>query len=76
VVLRTASENRRIVDGMSDEQREHGRDASASTGDSRTAQYPVPSYVGAAGPAPAQDAHQQANPSAGYGPPQGPGGGP
>jgi putative serine protease PepD len=63
---------------MSDEQREYGRDASASTGDSRTAQYPVPSYAGAAGPAHAQGAAQQgpaANPSAAYGPPQGPAGG-
>ncbi|TQM38269.1 S1C family serine protease [Pseudonocardia cypriaca] len=63
---------------MSDEQREHGRDASASTGDSRTAQYPVPSYAGAAGPAHAQDAGQQAppaDPSGQYGPPQGPVGG-
>lgn len=63
---------------MSDEQREHGRDASASTGDSRTAQYPVPSYAGAAGPAHALGAGQQApapDPSAAYGPPQGPAGG-
>ncbi|MHA6621518.1 S1C family serine protease [Pseudonocardia sp. DLS-67] len=64
---------------MSDEQREHGRDASASTGDSRTEQYPVPSYAGAAGPAPAHGAGQQApapDPSAAYGPPpQGPVGG-
>jgi putative serine protease PepD len=64
---------------MSDEQREHGRDASASTGDSRTARYPVPSYAGAA---PAQGARgQQAlgvDPSAGpagpagFGPQRGP----
>jgi putative serine protease PepD len=62
---------------MSDEQREHGRDASASTGDSRTAQYPVPSYAGAAGPAHAQGAGQRvpADPSAAYGPPPGPAGG-
>jgi putative serine protease PepD len=63
---------------MSDEQREHGRDASASTGDSRTAQYPVPSYAGAAGPAHAHQAGQQAppaDPSAAYGQPQGPAGG-
>jgi putative serine protease PepD len=79
VVLRTASESRRIVNAMSDEQREHGRDASASTGDSRTAQYPVPSYAGAAGPAHALGAGQQApvaDPSAAYGgAPQGPAGG-
>jgi putative serine protease PepD len=78
VVLRTASEIGRIVDAMSDEQREHGRDASASTGDSRTAQYPVPSYAGAAGPAPAQGAGPQApggEPAAGFGAPQGPSGG-
>jgi len=64
---------------MSDEQREHGRDASAATGDSRTAQYPVPSYAGAAGPAHAQGAAdgQQAPPAdpsgpPGFGPPPGP----
>jgi len=63
---------------MSDEQREYGRDASASTGDSRTAQYPVPSYAGAAGPAHAQGPGQQAHaadPSGAYAPPQGPAGG-
>jgi putative serine protease PepD len=68
---------------MNDEQREHGRDASAATGDSRTAQYPVPSYAGAAAPAHAQGpaGGQQApaaDPSAGpAGPagfPPGPGG--
>ncbi|GAA5118203.1 S1C family serine protease [Pseudonocardia adelaidensis] len=60
---------------MSDEQREHGRDASASTGDSRTEQYPVPSYAGAPGPAHAQRADQaEAGQQgfAGYGPPQPP----
>jgi putative serine protease PepD len=86
VVLRTPSEFGRIVGGMNDEQREHGRDASASTGDSRTAQYPVPSYAGAPAPTPpqAQGAGQEAAsaaPSAGpagpagFGPPQGPPGG-
>jgi putative serine protease PepD len=53
---------------MSDELREHGRDASASTGDSRTAQYPLPSYAGAG-----QQGH--ADPSNHWGQPQGPGGG-
>jgi putative serine protease PepD len=47
-----------MVGAMSDEQREQGRDASAATGDSRTDQYPVPSYAGA--------------PAAPFGPPQGP----
>ena len=63
---------------MSDEQREHGRDASAATGDSRTEQYPVPSYAGAAGPAHAHEAGQQAHagdPSGAYAPPPGPAGG-
>jgi putative serine protease PepD len=63
VVLRTASDYWRIVVGMNDEQREHGRDASASTGDSRTAQYPVPSYASAPGPAHAQ------GPAGGFFPP-------
>ncbi|HYH32608.1 MAG TPA: trypsin-like peptidase domain-containing protein [Pseudonocardia sp.] len=60
---------------MSDEKREQGRDASASTGDSRTDQYPVPSYAGAA-PQAGQDGASSAPspgpPTAPLGPPQGP----
>jgi putative serine protease PepD len=50
---------------MSDEKREQGRDASASTGASRTDQHPVPSYAGP----PAGEAGWQ-------GPPAGPSAGP
>jgi putative serine protease PepD len=66
---------------MNDEQREFGRDASASTGDSRTAQYPVPSYAtapahaqGAAGGQHARAADPSVGPAgpAGFGPPRGP----
>ena len=83
-LLRPHSGFGRIVDAMSDEQREQGRDASASTGASRTDQYPVPSYASARAPGHAQAGGQapsggpSATPVAGpsaappFGPPQGP----
>lgn len=53
---------------MSDELREQGRDPSASTGDSRTDQYPVPSYAAAGSAGPGQHAGP---PTAAFGPPPG-----
>ena len=71
-----------MVYGMSDEQREQGRDASAATGDSRTDQYPRPSYTtaGPGGPpdhpaTPYVPGPAQGGPGPGgpiYGPPPGP----
>ncbi|MFC5234722.1 S1C family serine protease [Pseudonocardia zijingensis] len=58
---------------MSDEQREHGRDASAATADSRTAQYPRPSYSGTPEPGAGPQGPAGGYPGA-FGPPAGAGG--
>ncbi|OZM83371.1 S1C family serine protease [Pseudonocardia sp. MH-G8] len=61
---------------MSEEHREQGRDASASTGDSRTDHFAVPSYAGAPAPDAAHGPEQPAAagpPTGSFGPPpQGP----